>query len=194
MFTGIIEKVSRVKDHWQEGDSLFLEIEKPSSWQLKPGSSVATDGVCLTVREVKDESYITELMKETLKKTGFGQRVPKFLNLEKSLKAGEPIDGHFVLGHVDTIGRIEKLERGQRSWVLEISYPESDQALIIPHGSVAINGVSLTVAEKSPATFKINLVDFTVQNTTFKDSEEGDLVNLEYDMLGKYALNKLNKI
>jgi len=190
MFTGTIKAVSKVKNSRKEADSLFLEIEKPANFHIDPGSSIATNGVCLTVREVLQESYFTELMKTTLERTSFGKHVPERVNLEPSLKAGDPVDGHFVMGHVDTIGTIKKIEKGERSWNIVINYPNEFSELVVLRGSITVNGVSLTVVDCEPGEFSVHLVDYSINHTTFPDLEVGDTVNIEFDMLGKYLLNK----
>ena len=192
MFTGIIRTVKKVKNVKKEGSSLFLNIEKPTSFPVKAGHSISTNGACLTVVKVSGDSYITELMKATLEKTSFGIQLPDWVNLEPSIKAGEPIDGHFVLGHVDTVGKIEKIERDNRTMSVVITHPKENSQLIIPRGSIAVDGVSLSVADSEPGRFLVNLVDFTIGGTIFRYSKEGDAVNIEYDMLGKYILNKIN--
>jgi len=193
MFTGIVRSVGKVKNSQKRADSLFLEIEKPSTFHIDPGSSISTDGVCLTVREVLEDSYFTELMKTTLERTSFGKKIPGRVNLEPSLKAGDPVDGHFVMGHVDTIGMVKKIEKGERSWNVEINYQKEYSDLVVLRGSIAVNGVSLTVVNCSPGEFSVHLVDYSINHTTFPDLKEGDFVNLEFDMLAKYLMSQNKK-
>jgi len=188
MFTGIVRTVKKVKNVKKEGSSLFLNIEKPTSFKIKSGNSILTSGACLTVVKVSADSYITEIMKATLDKTSFGILLPDWVNLEPSIKAGEPIDGHFVLGHVDTVGKIEKIERDNRTMSVAITHPKENSRLIIPRGSIAVDGVSLSVADCEPGRFLVNLVDFTIGGTIFRYAKEGNAVNIEYDMLGKYLI------
>lgn len=192
MFTGIVQKIAKVKNIKNEQGSLFLEIEKPFNFSVKSGSSIAVNGVCLTVCKVSKDSFAVEVMKATLDKTSFGMALPDWVNLEKSINAGDPIDGHFVLGHIDSVGIIEKIERDNRSMAVLISHPKDNVRFLVPRGSISVNGVSLTVAESVSGKFLINLVDYTIGGTIFRYSKEGDRVNIEYDILGKYLLNKNN--
>lgn len=186
MFTGIIKSTVKIKHSETKDGSLFLTVHKPENWELIPGASIATNGVCLTVREIFNDSYTTELMPTTLAITTFGKSVPEYVNLEPSLAAGEPMDGHIVSGHVDSLGMILSIEKGERSWQITISFPKEFSKLVVPKGSITINGVSLTVAECTDDTLTVNLVDYTISHTTFEFLNTGDLVNLEYDIVGKY--------
>ena len=193
MFTGIVRTVKKVKNVKKEESSLFLEIEKPTNFSIKPGASVSTNGVCLTVTKVLGDSYTTELMKATVEITSFGEQLPQWVNLEPSVKAGEPMDGHFVLGHVDAIGTIEKLERDNRTMSVLISHPKEYSPMVVSKGSITIDGVSLTVADCPEGKILVNLVDYTIGGTTFKYAKEGNKVNIEYDILGKYLLKNYGR-
>ena len=193
MFTGIIKNIATIKKQQTIGGSLFLAIETPKDWRVQQGDSIATNGVCLTVKEVGVDFYTTELMPETLNKTTFGKSVPTRVNLEYSLTLQDPLGGHLVLGHVDTIGTITKIERAQASKIYHFSCPKSFGALIAEKGSIAVDGISLTIVEASDAFFTVSLVDYTLSRTTLGEKQEGDLVNIEFDVLAKYIARALER-
>jgi len=186
MFTGIIKTTAKIINSEMHDDSLFLSIEKPSDWNIEPGASIATNGVCLTVRDVFDDYYTTELMSATLEQTTFGKHVPNIVNVEPSLSVGQLMDGHIVMGHVDSVGKITNIDTGDRSWKITVEFPIGDTHLVVDKGSVTLNGVSLTVAECTDNTLSVNLVDYTINHTAFKKSKVGDTINIEYDIVGKY--------
>jgi len=186
MFTGIIKKTAKIQQSEHRDGSLFLSIEKPSDWNIEPGASIATNGVCLTVRDVFDDYYTTELMSATLEQTTFGKNVPSIVNVEPSLSVGQLMDGHIVMGHVDSVGKITNIDTGDRSWKITVEFPIGDTHLVVDKGSVNLNGVSLTVAECTSNTLSVNLVDYTINHTTFKNTNVGDAINIEYDIVGKY--------
>lgn len=192
MFTGIISNITEILDQQKTSDGLRLVFQKPADWNdLKLGESVATDGACLTVSKIENENYECELVPETLDKTTFGVSVPKQVNLERSLAAGERFGGHFVQGHVDGLGTVEAVDE-KTGYELEISFEPADKNLIIPKGSITINGVSLTIASLDDSSFRVALVPHTLKNTTLGALKPGDKVNLEFDMIGKYITRKEN--
>jgi riboflavin synthase len=191
MFTGIIEEVGIIRDIAVLSSGRRLKIEAPNSTpELRIGDSVAVDGICLTVTEHNDASFQVEAVEETLKKTtiGFRKRGDR-VNLELPLRLNERLGGHIVLGHVDTVGIIERIETRANSWMFYLTHPAEFSKYIIRVGSIAINGVSLTVAERSANTIGISIIPHTWQNTTFQLLREGDKVNIEFDLIGKYILN-----
>lgn len=189
MFSGIVTDISEVLSHKNSAAGLALQFRRPAGWQdLELGESIATNGVCLTVDKLDASSYGATLIPETLAATSFGQNVPPKVNLERSLKVGDRISGHFVQGHIDNIGTIAAVETSQ-GYKLWISYPAEKTAYIVEKGSITIDGVSLTVAAIESGRFSVALVPFTLGSTTLSDLLEGDMVNLEYDVLGKYAVN-----
>ncbi len=190
MFTGIITNITEVLGQQKTAAGLKLVFKKPADWKdLRLGESVATDGVCLTVAKIENENYECELVPETLSKTTFGVSVPKKVNLERSLAAGERFGGHFVQGHVDGVGTIESVDE-KNGYELEISFDPASKNLLIPKGSIAINGVSLTLAGLNDSSFRVALVPHTLENTTLGALKQGDKVNLEFDMIGKYIARK----
>lgn len=189
MFTGIIQNTAAVKHCTRFDGSMFLTIQKPAGWKLKLGDSVAINGVCLTVRALKDNNFEAELMPETLALTSFKQTVPKMVNLERPLTLVSPLDGHLVLGHVDAVGKIVARETKGRMTIFTISYPAQYKKLIVSKGSVAVDGVSLTVAKTIANKFSVALVDYTLEHTVFGNKKVGDTVNIEFDIVGKYIVN-----
>ncbi|MEI6659910.1 MAG: riboflavin synthase [bacterium] len=188
MFTGIIKSTGKVLKAEKKSGSLYLTIQKPKGWKIKLGESISTDGVCLTVAKMASGTYTCELMEETLKKSYFGSYMPKYVNLEQSMRLGDRLDGHFVLGHVDTVGKIKSIEKMKSGTVYTISYPKAFSMFVVAKGSITVDGISLTVVEKKLNYFSVSLVDYSLKNTTIKEKKSGDPVNLEFDILGKYLL------
>jgi riboflavin synthase len=190
MFTGIVTNVAKVKSHKIKNKSLILSIEKPKGWKLILGESIATNGVCLTVAKIGKSSYQVNLMSETLSKTIFGKFIPDRINLERSLKLGDRLGGHIVSGHIDTVGKVESVSKIGSSKVITISFPKKFSILVIPKGSITLDGVSLTVLRKNKGRFSVSLVEHTLKNTTLQELKKGSIVNLEFDILAKYVHNR----
>ena len=198
MFTGIIQSIATVKKAEQRNSSLILTIATPRGWKLKPGDSIATDGVCLTVTKIGRGWYQTELMAETLKRTTFDRQVPDKVNLERPLRPRDWLDGHIVQGHVDTVGEIAKVKgerskfkstTARRSLLYTIRSPKKFARLIVAKGSIAVDGISLTIVEVGVGWFSVALIPFTLTHTTIGAKQAGDLVNLEFDVLAKYIVS-----
>lgn len=196
MFTGIIRHQAVIKSVNQQGSGLRLVLALPSGLKLKLGDSVAVNGACLTVDRLAGKTAAEfVLMPETLNKTSFGKNfnsvlpklVGKFANIELPLKYGQRLDGHFVLGHVDTTGKIIKILNKGKTKIFAISFPAKFKKLVVAKGSVAVDGVSLTIASVSKNIFSVSLVNYTLKKTTFGKKQVGGEVNLEFDILGKYA-------
>jgi riboflavin synthase len=178
MFTGIIEEVGRIRRI--DGNKIFIE----SALELKKGESVAVDGVCLTVTEVKDSVCSFELSEETLKETSLRyQHKGLRINLERSLRLGDRLGGHLVLGHVDTTGKIDEISRE-----LKVNLEESSRYLI-KKGSIAVDGISLTLSKISDRSFSVALLPYTLKNTSLGYKKVGDLVNVEFDYLVKIMVD-----
>jgi len=189
MFTGIIQSIGTIKNIKPSGQSLFLTVEdKKVVKQVKNGSSVSVSGVCLTVRDKIKNTFVCEVIPETLKKTSLGnKRIGDRVNLEPSLRVGDELGGHFVYGHIDGVEEI-------RNWKLEIrnlfvSIPQKLMRYVVPHGSIAIDGVSVTIASVQKSTITIALTDYTLKNTTLRSLQKGDRVNVECDMIAKMMKN-----
>jgi len=191
MFTGIIESRGTITRIIPNGSNLDFWISAPITPELKIDQSVAHNGVCLTVVEIAGNQYRVTAVAETLLKTSLGQlQEGTMVNLERSLRLGDRLDGHFVQGHVDTTGRcVGRIEK-DGSWDFSFSFPEEFAPLIIEKGSVCINGVSLTVFNAGRKTFSVTIIPYTFHHTNFETLAAGDTVNLEFDVLGKYLLRR----
>ena len=156
------------------------------------GDSIAVNGVCLTVVEFTSGNFAVEAVEETLKKSTLGSLASGArVNLERALRANGKLGGHFVQGHVDFTAEIRAIDRREESWMVEVAFPESASANIIPVGSISIDGVSLTVAEKLASSFRVSVIPHTWEHTLFTQYRKGTRVNIELDMIGKYVLNYL---
>src|ERR1035437_6692724 len=189
MFTGLIEEKGKLISKIKTGDGLRLVFTAQNVFDdLDIGNSISVNGVCLTVVELNKGSFAVDTIEETLKKTNLGQlNVNDFVNLERPLKADARLGGHFVLGHVDTTGKVEAIKELSNSHFMTISYPENFHKYLIYVGSVAIDGVSMTVAEVTNFSFSVGIIPHTWGETVFSDKKPGDTVNLEFDVLGKYV-------
>ncbi len=192
MFSGIVKAIAIVKKSERQRDSLTLTIATPRGWRLKPGDSVATDGACLTVAKVGRGEYQCKLMPETLSKTTFGIVAPVKVNLEASLKLSSAVDGHLVTGHIDAVGKIMNVT-GEESKVYTIQFSREFRHLIAAKGSIAVDGISLTVVDVLRDSFTVSLVEYTLSHTTLGEKGAGDLVNLEFDILAKYVATQTNR-
>jgi riboflavin synthase len=187
MFTGIIESLGEVKELYESGTNKTFWIESPLSHQFTIDQSIAHDGVCLTVEEVKENQHRVTAVLETLEKTALRQWVTgRMVNLEQSLLPSRRLDGHFVQGHVDTTGTCEKIKDKNGSFELSFSFPKKFAPLVIEKGSISLNGISLTVFDVKKDSFKVAIIPYTWEHTNLKALNEGDAVNLEFDMVGKY--------
>jgi riboflavin synthase len=188
MFTGIIEDLGIVKDLVIENDNLHLTIESVLAPELKIDQSVSHNGVCLTVIALTEHSYTVTAIKETLDKTNLNSlNVGATINLERGLKLGARLDGHMVQGHVDQVGTCTKVETQNGSWIYSFKYNASLGNLTIEKGSITVNGVSLTVVNSRDDGFSVAIIPYTYEHTNFKHFEVGAVVNLEFDVIGKYV-------
>jgi len=194
MFTGLIEEIGIVKNIKPLGKGREIIISsKLINKGLQLGDSVNVNGVCQTVENFDSNSFKVTAVEETLKKTNLGSlKVNDKVNLESSLTMSKKLGGHFVLGHIDTTGTISKIEKLTASWNLTVKYPKEYSKFLIHVGSIAIDGVSLTVAENSDSDLSVAIIPHTWDNTIFRSKKSGDSVNLEFDVLGKYVDNILN--
>lgn len=188
MFTGIIEAVGEVAERTLESDVVTLTITHPAHWKLSTGQSIAVNGVCLTVTDFSEVSFVTELMPETQKKTTFASELLTVVNLERAMPADGRFEGHVVQGHVDCVGTIEKIEQAGETALWTISYPNEYQKLLVEKGSATVDGVSLTVISAEADRFAIGLIPHTLKATTLQTKQVGDAVNMEFDILGKYLI------
>ena len=188
MFTGIIEDLGIVKGLVKENDNLHLTIQSVLAPELKVDQSVSHNGVCLTVIALTESDYTVTAIKETLDKTNINAlKLGATVNLERGLKLGARLDGHMVQGHVDQVGACTQVETENGSWVYSFKYDASLGNLTIEKGSVTVNGVSLTVVNSKDDGFSVAIIPYTYEHTNFNGFEVGTVVNLEFDVIGKYV-------
>ncbi len=189
MFTGLVEETGIVKSVKQKSGSVIFTIQGEKTVKtLRIDHSIAVEGVCLTVIKKTAKTFDVQAVEETLKKTTLGKLVAGMLvNLERPLFPSDRLGGHFVLGHVDGLGKVTNLEYRESSWIFWIQVQKKFSHYIVPVGSIAINGVSLTMAEVKSNSFAVSIIPHTMEVTTFKLLKSGAIVNLEFDVLGKYV-------
>jgi len=193
MFTGIIESLGKITDLKVDRGNIDFTIESDISKELKVDQSVSHNGVCLTVTETNNNTHTVTAVKETLDKSSLTNfSVNDLINLERAMKLGERLDGHLVQGHIDGVAKCLGVSVNNGSWIYKFEFDISNEMLLIEKGSICINGVSLTVFDIAENTFKVTIIPYTYENTSFKTLKEGDIVNIEFDMIGKY-LAKFNK-
>ncbi len=187
MFTGIIESLAEIKEIQKEGSNYHFRVQSPISKELKVDQSLAHDGVCLTVTQKDDQSHWVTAIAETLQLTSLSEWQPgKLVNLERAMVANGRLDGHFVQGHVDSVGICRDVLDVDGSAYYTFEFDEKFSHLIVPKGSITVNGVSLTVVEPTQNRFKVAIIPFTVEHTNFQQIQVGTKVNLEFDIIGKY--------
>ena len=193
MFTGIIENIALVKEIKKDGDNLIFTFESDLTSELKIDQSISHNGICLTVVDIIDNTYSVVAIKETVLKSSIKNwRVGDKVNLERAMKIGNRLDGHIVQGHVDQVGVCEKISEESGSWYFTFKYEKSDN-ITIEKGSIAINGISLTVVDSQTNKFSVAIIPYTYNHTNFKNLNIGDTVNLEFDMVGKYISKLVNQ-
>ena len=196
MFTGLIEAVGKLKSANRSQGGAALEISC-SEWDvpLKLGDSVAVQGACLTVTACDATSFVCDVLDETLNRTNLGDKVAgDALNLERAMRLGDRLGGHFVTGHVDSIGTISEIRMAGRDRVVVVKCESETVAGIVEKGSIAIDGISLTVSAVNDNGFEVNIIPFSWEHTSLSVRNIGDKVNLETDMLGKYVNRYMAKI
>jgi riboflavin synthase len=186
MFTGIIEEIGIVKAISREAGNIHFTIEAKMTKELKVDQSVAHNGCCLTVVAIHEECYQVTAIQETLDKTNLNHwEIGTKVNLERCLVLNGRLDGHIVQGHVDTVATCTHYEEQNGSWKYTFQYKE--EQLTVEKGSVTINGTSLTVVDSQEKGFSVCIIPYTFENTNFKNLKTGDIVNLEFDIIGKYV-------
>lgn len=187
MFTGIIEKLGRIESVEQEGTNYHFTIASDISKELKIDQSVSHNGVCLTVVACDADTHTVTAIKETLERTSLDSwKVGERVNLERAMTANARLDGHFVQGHVDTVGQCVEILEEDGSWYFKFKYQPTEEHLLVDKGSICINGVSLTVVNPIDDYFSVAIIPYTYENTIFHQLNVGDTVNLEFDVIGKY--------
>lgn len=198
MFTGIVEALGLVQKKSLDQGNLELYLQAPFLSELRIDQSLAHNGICLTVVEILSDSYRVTAIAETIQKTNIlDWKVGDKVNLERCLRADARLDGHVVQGHVDTTGVCAKIQEENGSWLFCFEHPNQAQFLTVPKGSIAVNGTSLTVVNSGEGYFSVAIIPYTYEHTVFHQLKEGDRVNLEFDVLGKYIgayLQRLAKV
>ena len=188
MFTGIIETLGVVKNIVKEQENVHLTIQSDITNELKVDQSIAHNGVCLTVVAIDNDEYTVTAIKETLDKTNIGRlKNTHIINLERAMKMGDRLDGHIVQGHVDETGICKNIKDESGSTMYTFQYNSDKNNITIEKGSITVNGVSLTVVNSKNDEFSVAIIPYTKENTTFKTLEIGEIVNLEFDVIGKYV-------
>lgn len=187
MFTGIVESLGKVRQVEKDRSNVHFTLESPLSDELKIDQSISHNGVCLTVVAVGEGTHRVTAVEETLRRTNLGQwQAGTLVNLERCLPMGGRLDGHMVQGHVDGVAEVVEVLDQNGSWRFTFRYQPSPEHLLVDKGSICVNGVSLTVVEPSNDLFSVAIIPYTWEHTNFHHLQVGDLVNLEFDIIGKY--------
>ena len=194
MFTGIIEAFGKVENLKKDGDNLHITLSSSLAKSLKIDQSVAHNGVCLTVVACNAAQYTVTAISETLKKTNLGTlAVGERVNLERAMKLGDRLDGHLVQGHVDQTATCTEVLSEEGSWKYHFTYDPKKGNITIEKGSITVNGVSLTVVDSESDSFSVAIIPYTYEHTTFHTFKKGTIVNLEFDLIGKYLAKLASK-
>jgi riboflavin synthase len=196
MFTGIIERLGKIKEITKENSNYHFTIYSGIENELYIDQSIAHNGVCLTVVEINDNSYVVTAIKETMIKTNLGDlSIGEEVNLERAAVSGQTrMDGHMVQGHIDGTASCTKVSDENGSWYFTFQLNDENRSLVVNKGSVCINGVSLTVVNPTKDEFSVAIIPYTYEHTNFKNIKVGDKVNLEFDIIGKYVQRYLENV
>ena len=193
MFTGIIETLAVISKLEKDKGNLTITLKTKLASEFKIDQSVSHNGICLTVVHVLRDQYTITAIEETIEKSTIGSwRVGDIINLERAMKIGDRLDGHMIQGHVDQVGECSQVLEKNGSWMFTIQYAKSNN-VTVEKGSIAINGISLTVVNSNENSFSVAIIPYTYEYTNFKNLKIGDCVNLEFDILGKYLAKMLSK-
>jgi len=188
MFTGIIETQGTIKEITKDNNNINITIASAITHELKIDQSVSHDGVCLTVVAINGDNYTVTAIKETLDKTNLKDwAVGGIVNLERAMKLGDRLDGHIVQGHVDQTGLCKSVENANGSWYFTFGYDKAANNITIEKGSITVNGVSLTVVNSKDNEFSVAIIPYTYEHTNFNAIKPGTIINLEFDVVGKYV-------
>jgi riboflavin synthase len=188
MFTGIIEDMGIVANLKRDLNNLHISIKSNLTSELKVDQSVSHNGVCLTIVDIENGVYTVTAIQETLEKSNIGSlKINDKVNLERAMKLGDRLDGHIVQGHVDQTAVCSKVEETNGSWMFTFNYDSKLNNITIEKGSITVNGTSLTVVNSQKDSFSVAIIPYTYNHTNFSTFKEGTLVNLEFDVLGKYV-------
>ena len=196
MFTGIVETIGKIVNITKEEENIHFTLESEFTNELKIDQSVAHNGVCLTVVAINQDQYTVTAIQETLLKTNLGDlNINDEVNLERAMKLGDRLDGHIVQGHVDQTAVCKSVTYQDGSWIFTFDYNPKLGNVTIEKGSITINGISLTVVNSTTHGFSVAIIPYTYEHTTMKHLKEGSIVNLEFDVIGKYVarLHNLTK-
>ncbi len=194
MFTGIIETLGIVKNIIQEGENFHITIESNLAAELKIDQSIAHNGVCLTIVNINNHEYTVTAIKETLDKSNFKHlKIGDKINLERAMILGARLDGHIVQGHVDQTAICTEVIEEDGSWVYTFEYDTAYNNITIEKGSITVNGTSLTVVNSRKNSFSVAIIPYTYEFTNFHTFKKGTVVNLEFDVIGKYVARLLEK-
>lgn len=195
MFTGIIECIGKIENVTEEKSNVHFKVSSEISNELKVDQSVAHNGVCLTVVACGAGTHTVTAVNETLKRSNLTHlKIGDHINLERCLKIDGRLDGHFVQGHVDTTATCKKIIQENGSWKFYFKINEPTNQVLVNKGSITINGVSLTVVDDDLNNFSIAIIPYTYNNTSFKYVKENDIINIEFDVIGKYIAKLVNNI
>ena len=187
MFTGIIETIAKVEKISHQKSNIDFTLSSTIANEFKVDQSVSHNGVCLTVTNINNNTYTVTAIKETLEKSNLGKLIEgDLVNIERSLKIGDRLDGHMVQGHVDTTAICMDVTEEAGSWLFEFAYSLPSNYLIVDKGSICINGVSLTVVNQNEKGFSVAIIPYTYEHTNFKQIKKESIVNIEFDIIGKY--------
>ena len=193
MFTGIIENMAEVIDVQTNKNNLDILFKCDLLSELKVDQSISHNGVCLTVADISNDTYLVNVVKETIDKSNFSSlKVGDKVNIERSVMINDRLDGHIVQGHVDQIAKCVSIEEQGGSYNMSFNYEKSDN-ITVEKGSICVNGISLTVCNSKENTFSVAIIPYTWDNTNLKNIKVGDTVNLEFDIVGKYIAKLLSK-
>ena len=193
MFTGIIENMAEVVDVKTNKNNLDILFKSPLLPELKVDQSISHNGVCLTVADITKETYLVNVVKETIDKSNFSSlKVGDVVNIERSMMLNDRLDGHIVQGHVDQIAECIAIDENGGSYVMTFIYKKSNN-VTVEKGSICVNGISLTVCNSQENSFSVAIIPYTWENTNLKKIKIGDTVNLEFDIVGKYIAKLLTK-
>jgi riboflavin synthase len=188
MFTGIVETLGTIKEIRREQDNLHITVASVITPELKVDQSVSHNGVCLTVVSLAGDTYTVTAIRETLEKTNLNNwQEGEQVNLERGMRLGDRLDGHIVQGHVDQIAVCKEVKEANGSWYYTFQYDSSLNNITIEKGSITVNGVSLTVVNSKADEFSVAIIPYTYDHTNFKNIRQGTVVNLEFDVIGKYV-------
>ena len=193
MFTGIIENTGSISEVISSGTNKIFWVDSPLFTELKPDQSLSHNGVCLTVEEIGDGKHRVTAIEETLRKTNLGDWIPgSMVNLERCMQLNGRLDGHIVQGHADCTGTCLSVDAREGSWEYTFTFPKTFASLVIEKGSITVNGISLTIFNVEADRFTVAIIPYTYDHTNMSHVKPGQLVNLEFDVVGKYLQRMLS--